>query len=32
MVETTGITTTYELKEIKKNTSIPQDVFKIPSR
>lgn len=32
MVELTGITTTYELKEIKKNTSFPQDVFKIPSR
>ena len=32
LVEPTGITSVYEMTGLKKNTSFPEDVFKIPSR
>lgn len=32
MEETVGITNTYEMKEVKKNTSLPSDAFRIPTK
>ena len=32
MDEPTGISTLYEMKEIKKNASFPDDVFKLPAK
>ena len=32
MVEVSGIATVYEMKGIKKNTSFPEDVFRVPGK
>lgn len=32
MEETVGITNTYEMKDVKKNTSLPSDAFRIPTK